>query len=137
MGKYKPGQSGNPGGRPKGALNKTTLASQLLLDNEAETLTRKAVELAKDGNPMALRLCLERVLPPRKDRPVKFTLPKINGVDDLSQALRAVLEAIAQGKITPGEGQILTGILDSFRKVIEAAEFEARIAKLEERAKHV
>ena len=79
MGKFKSGQSGNPGGRPKGALNKITLAAQALLEGEAEALTRKAVELAKNGNPVALRLCLERVLPPWKDRPINFTLPKISG----------------------------------------------------------
>jgi hypothetical protein len=79
MSKFKRGESGNPAGRPKGALNKITLATQALLDGEAEALTRKAVALAKEGNPMALRLCLERLLPPRKDRPINFTLPKIKG----------------------------------------------------------
>lgn len=64
MSKFKTGQSGNPGGRPKGVLNKATLASQTLLDGEAEAMTRKVVELAKDGNLAALRLCLERLLPP-------------------------------------------------------------------------
>lgn len=64
MSKFKSGQSGNPSGLAKGALNKATLASQTLLDGEAEALTRKAVELAKEGNPVALRLCLERLLPP-------------------------------------------------------------------------
>ena len=73
MSKFKAGQSGNPGGRPKGALNKATLATQALLDGEAEALTRKAVELAKDGNPVALRLCLERLLPPGRIGPL--TLP--------------------------------------------------------------
>ena len=51
MSKFKSGQSGNPGGRPKGALNKATLASQALLDGEAEALTRKVVELAKEWQP--------------------------------------------------------------------------------------
>jgi len=77
--KFKSGQSGNPGGRPKGALNKATLATQALLEGEAEALTRKVVELAKSGNPMALRLCLERLLPPRRDRPIIFALPKLGG----------------------------------------------------------
>lgn len=63
MSKFKTGQSGNPGGRPKAALNKATLASQTLPDGEAEALTRKVVELAKDGNLAALRHCLERLLP--------------------------------------------------------------------------
>ena len=75
--RFRKGQSGNPSGRPRGARNKTTLAVEALLDGEAEVLTRKAVERAKEGDSVALRLCLERILPPRKDRPVSFALPKI------------------------------------------------------------
>jgi hypothetical protein len=112
-------------------LNKATLASQALLDGEAEVLTRKVVELAKAGNPMALRLCLERVLPPRKDRPINFTLPKIKGAEDLAKALGAILEAVANGEITPGEGQALTDILAAYRKVLETADLEARVSALE------
>ena len=111
MSKFKTGQSGNPGGRPKGSLNKATLASQALLDGEAEALTRKVVELAKNGHPVALRLCLERLLPPRKDRPISFTLPETKSAADLPKALLAILEAVAQGEITPGEGQALTAML--------------------------
>ena len=136
MTKFKSGQSGNPGGRPKGALNKATLATQALLDGEAEALTRKVVELAKDGNPVALRLCLERLLPPRKDRHVNFTLPRIEGAQDLVKALGAILEAVARGEITPGEGQTLTAMLDGYRKGLETADLEARVTALEkERAR--
>ena len=136
MSKFTSGQSGNPGGRPKGSLNKATLASQTLLDGEAEALTRKVVELAKEGNPVALRLCLERLLPPRKDRPVSFTLPRIEGAQDIVKALGAVLEAVARGEITPGEGQTLTAMLDGYRKGLETADLEARVTALEkERAR--
>ena len=136
MSKVKSGLSGNPGGRPKGSLNKATLASQALLDGEAEALTRKVVELAKDGHPVALRLCLERPLPPRKDRPVNFTLPRIEGAEDLVKALGAILEAVAQGEITPAEGQTLTAMLDGYRRGLETADLEARVTALEkERAR--
>ena len=50
------GQSGNPKGKPKGVRNRLTLAAEALLDGEAETITRKAVELAKDGDMTAIRL---------------------------------------------------------------------------------
>lgn len=136
MTKFKAGHSGNPRGRPKGALNKATLATQALLDGEAEALTRKAVELAKGGHPMALRLCLDRLLPPRKDRPINFTLPKITGAEDLAKALGAILAAVAQGEITPGEGQTLTAILDAYRKGLETTDLEARITALEKERQH-
>ena len=131
MSKFKSGQSGNPGGRPKGSLNKATLASQALLEGEAEALTRKVVELAKEGHPAALRLCLERLLPPRKDRPISFTLPKIKAAEDLPKVLGAILEAVAQGEITPGEGQTLTVMLDAYRKGLETTDLEARVTALE------
>jgi hypothetical protein len=136
MGKFKSGQSGNPGGRPKGALNKVTLATQALLDGEAEALTRKAVDLAKAGNPMALRLCLERLVPPRKDRPINFDLPPLQGAADLPQALEAILAAVAQGDVTPGKGQVLTGILEAYRKGWETVDLEARVTALEKKVAH-
>ena len=127
------GKSGNLKGRPKGALNQTTLATQALLDGEAEALTRKAVELAQGGNVVALRLCLERLLPPRKERPIKVTLPPVAGVEDLPAALRAILEAVVQGEITPGEGQGLAAMLEAYRRGLEITDLAARVTALEER----
>lgn len=133
MGKFKAGQSGNPKGKPKGALNKATMAAQKLLDGEAQTITQKAVDLAKEGNPVALRLCLERLLPPRKDRPVALSLPKVEGAADIPKALSAVLAAVAQGEITPAEARDLAGLVEAVRKGIETVEIEARLTALEER----
>jgi hypothetical protein len=65
-GRFRKGRSGNPKGRPAGARNKATQTAELLLDGEAEALTRRAVELALAGDGMALRLCLERIIPPRR-----------------------------------------------------------------------
>ncbi|MGC2203149.1 MAG: DUF5681 domain-containing protein, partial [Stellaceae bacterium] len=76
-GRFRKGQSGNPKGRPPGARNKATLAAELLLDGEAEALIRRAVELALEGDPMALRLCLERIIPPRRARPVQLGLAPV------------------------------------------------------------
>ena len=70
---------GNPG-RPLGARHKATLAAEAILDGEAEALTRKAVEKALEGDATALRLCLERIVPARKDRPITFELPQIDSV---------------------------------------------------------
>src|SRR3954463_11789814 len=80
---FQKGQSGNPRGRPPGARNRATQAIEALLDGEAETITRKAVELAKAGDTVALRLCLDRLAPVRKDRPVTFALPRIETTADL------------------------------------------------------
>jgi hypothetical protein len=132
---FKPGKSGNPKGRPKGALNQTTRAAQELLDGEAQALTRKMVELAQAGNMAALKLCLERLLPKRKDRPIILKLPKVEAVGDIHKALGALLEAVAQGEITPGEGQSLAAMLEAYRKGLELTDLEARLTALEEKAR--
>jgi hypothetical protein len=73
------------------------LAAETLLDGEAEALTRKAVEMALSGDTTAMRLCLERIAPPRKDRPVTFALPKLETAADAITACAALVEAVASG----------------------------------------
>jgi hypothetical protein len=65
---YETGRSGNPGGRQSGSRNKATLVATTFLAGESEALTRSAVELALVGDPTAMRLCLERILPPCRER---------------------------------------------------------------------
>jgi hypothetical protein len=100
---FEPGQSGNPAGKAKGTRNKVTLAIEALLDGEAEALTRKAIELAKAGDMAALRLCMDRLAPPRKDRLVMFELPTITSAADAVKASAALVAAVADGDLTPAE----------------------------------
>jgi hypothetical protein len=125
------GQSGNPGGRPAGARNRKTLAAAVLLDGEAEALTRRAVELALAGDPTAMRLCLERILPPCRERAVKFTLPPIESAADIAAAMKAVAAALADGIITPGEGEAIARIVDTFVRAIETSDLERRLSAIE------
>jgi uncharacterized protein (DUF1778 family) len=61
----------------------------------------KAIDLALTGDMAALRLCLERILPPRKDRPVNFAFPKITNAKEAAATMSAVLAAVASGELTP------------------------------------
>ena len=131
QGQFKSGQSGNPAGKPKGTRNKVTLAVEALLDGEAEELTRKAIEIAKTGDISALRICLDRILPPRKDRPVAFELPKIESAKDAANAISAVLAAVSSGEITPADAGEITKLLDAYVKAFETAELAERIEHLE------
>jgi hypothetical protein len=128
---FQPGQSGNPRGRPDGSRNRVTIAVETLLDGEGEALTRKVVELAKDGDMMALRLCLDRICPPRKERPVRIRLPKVETPNDTVDAIATILEAVSAGDITPGEAQQLAALVEGQRRVLETNELEARITALE------
>lgn len=76
-GQFPKGASGNPAGRPQHSRNKATLLMEELFEGEAEQLTRKLIELASGGDILALRLCMDRLLSPRKDRPIHFSLPPI------------------------------------------------------------
>ncbi|MDL2207534.1 DUF5681 domain-containing protein [Desulfovibrio sp. OttesenSCG-928-M16] len=128
---FKPGQSGNPAGRKRGTRNKSTVAAQVLLDGEAEALTRKAVELALEGNIQALKLCLERLLPPVKERSVSLKLPALTGADDLPKLTAVLLTAVGRGELTIGEAAGLSTLVANHGKALECAELEKRIAALE------
>jgi hypothetical protein len=99
-----------------------------LLDGEAETITRKAIELAKDGDLPALRLCLDRIAPPRKDRPVLFELPPVSSAADAAKAAAALLEAVAVGDLTPAEASELGKLIEAYITALEATDFAERLA---------
>jgi hypothetical protein len=120
-GRFPKGTSGNPAGRPVGSRNKKTLFLEELLDREGEAIIRKTMELALQGNPLALRLCLDRLVAPRKERPIHLELPKVTKLQHAVVAMSKIQEAIGEGKITPGEGQILAGFAETQQRVIGVA----------------
>lgn len=84
-----------------------------------------------EGDTTALRLCLDRLIPPVKDKPINLSLPKAETARDVAQAVGVVLEALGLGDITPSEAQAVVSLLETHRKAIETADLEARIADLE------
>jgi hypothetical protein len=118
---FEKGRSGNPGGRQRGSRNKATLAAAALLAGESEALTRKAVEMALAGDPTAMRLCMERVLPPCRERTVRFSLPPIEAARTGESAVTA---ALARGEITPGEAERIAGVVDTFVRAIKTTKNE-------------
>ncbi len=133
-GRFSKGRSGNPRGKPQGARHRTTLAAEALLDGEAERLTRKAIEMALSGDGTAMRLCLDRILPPRRERPVSLRLPRLEAADDAVGAMAAITAAIAAGKITPGEAAELSRLVEAYVKALEASEFDQRLRAIEARS---
>ncbi|KAF0232767.1 MAG: hypothetical protein FD177_2249 [Desulfovibrionaceae bacterium] len=127
------GTSGNPKGKPVGTRHKATRAALALLEGEGEALTRKAVEMALAGDTTALRLCLERIAPPAKDRtidPDAVELPELLP-ENMIAASAAVLRSVVAGKLTPLEGVALAGLIEGHRKTIEIVDLETRLAALE------
>ncbi|MBB1492967.1 hypothetical protein H5395_15880 [Paracoccus sp. MC1854] len=118
-------------GRPKGAVNRTTRIAQSLLDGEAEGLTRRAIELALGGDPTALKLCLDRVVPAPKGRHVDFPVPALETPADAVAAAGAVVQAVSRGDLTPGEGAQVMGLIDAYRRTCETADLAQRLERLE------
>lgn len=127
------GVSGNPAGRPKGALSRSTRVAAAFLQGEAEALARKAVELALAGDVTALRVCLERLIPPARERPIEAKLPPVVKAADLPAAVGRVVELVCAGETTPSEGTKLAELLGGWRAALELSEIESRLAALQGR----
>ncbi|WP_247710536.1 DUF5681 domain-containing protein [Qipengyuania huizhouensis] len=128
-GTFAPGNS--MGGRTPGSRNKTTLAVEALLEGEHEALTRAAINKALEGDTTALRLCLDRISPARKDSPVTFALPAIRSIEDAVAASSALLAAVAAGEVTPDEAGRVMSLLSSHKQLVETCDLETRLAALE------
>ena len=129
---FQPGQSGNPAGKPKGARNRATRAAQALIDGKAEEVVEKALELALSGDGPVLRAILDRLCPPRKDAPVKVSLPPLETATGLPVVTAAILDAVTKGQLTPGEATALAGLIETHRRALETSELEQRITALEQ-----
>lgn len=131
-GTFAKGNSVNLAGKPKGALHRTTRAVLAMMEGEAEAITRKAIDLALAGDSVAMRLVMERLVSPVRERPVYVALPKINAAADLIAAAVALTEAVAQGEVTPSEAASLSQIVGNVAKAVETFELSERLTRLEE-----
>ena len=88
--------------------------------------------MAKQGDTTALRLCIERILPARKDRPVSFNMPRIETTADSVKAAAAIASAVADGELTPMEARELSRVVDGYTRAVETADLAARLDRLEQ-----
>jgi hypothetical protein len=130
---FLPGQSGNPAGRPRGARNKKTIALEALIDAESEAVIQKVIGLAKMGDDLAIRLCVDRMLAPRRERPVPLRLPRIETDADARRAAAEVMEALGEGEVTPKEAEHLLRTIAGVAVIMQSTEVAARLQQIEER----
>jgi hypothetical protein len=133
-GQFVRGASGNPQGRPLGSRNRASLLMEDLLDGRAKALTEKAIKMALAGDVFALRLCLDRMMPVRRERSLTLQLPAPATAQDITAGFEKVVEALAHGELTPSETSALAELLESARKALETTELARRIEELEARA---
>jgi uncharacterized protein DUF5681 len=128
-GRFAPGRSGNPAGRPRGSRNKATLAAEAMLHTHAELLTNMLTASASAGKAAALRLCFDCLAPRRKGRPVPFALPRLESLADAVDAAAAIVAGAAAGELTPLEAGELIKVVEVFMRA--AADVELRLGTLE------
>lgn len=121
-------------GRPAGSKNNVTIAAENLIQGEGEALSRKLVELALDGNVACLKTAIERLIPVCKTRPIALPdMPRVTSIADASTLTGYVLNVVAEGKITPLEGEVLSRSCERHLKALEVRDIEQRLADLEKR----
>jgi hypothetical protein len=125
--KFQPGQSGNPAGRPLGSLNKKTLALQEAFEAKAEEVVDDVIARAKNGQPAAMRLVMERAVPMGRNRRIAIDLPVITTADDAEAALAVVMAELAAGNLAVHE---LSSLLHAIERALRLAE---RIWKMRQR----
>lgn len=130
---WRPGQSGNPAGKPPGTRNRATMMVLALMEEGAEEVAGAIVNAAKAGDLGAAKLVLERLAPPVRERAIAVDLPDTATLAGVSEAQRAVVRAVGEGELLPTEGNALASILEARRRAIETEELEQRIRALEAR----
>jgi hypothetical protein len=132
---FQPGQSGNPAGRPPGARNKVNRSMEPVFQANGEAIIERLVEHAKAANPVALRLCVDRLVPLGKHRQVGFQLPPMEKGDDVRAAIATIHAALGDGDISSGEAADLLRVADiSARMLRELDTAPNRLAR--ELARH-
>lgn len=132
--RFRPGQSGNPAGRPRGSRNRATVLRDQLLRNDGETLVRVLRDRALGGDVDALKFLVSRILPPAKELPETTALDLLEG-SSLSETGREIIQSALRGEITDTRAKELTTALKTISALVETEELETRLRALEERMK--
>ncbi len=134
-GRFRPGKSGNPAGKPKGARHRATVMAEQLMRDDEKGVVDAVLTAAKAGDMTAARLVLERIAPVRKGRPLTIALPATDTAADVAKAMSHVVAEMAAGEITPDEATTVTAVLEARRKAIELTDFEERLRRIEARTR--
>ena len=125
--RFKPGQSGNPAGRPKNS----GLSAQLrkAIADEAGEILQSVIEQAKSGDIQAAKLLLDRVLPPLKSEAQAVQLDLASG--DLVAKANTIIEATGTGELAPDIAAQLIAAVATLAKVAEIDQLQQRLESLE------
>jgi hypothetical protein len=128
---FQPGQSGNPAGRAAGSRNKKTLAAEAALFDHAQELVDDLVARARRGEPAAMRLAMERILPAGRGRPLPIELPPVRSTEDALAAADVIMDALKAGAISAREAVDLLRVVEGLTRLTGAIDFIKRVARRE------
>lgn len=129
---FQKGVSGNPSGRPKGSMDKRAML-RVLLEPFAVELVSKLIEQAREGNMQAMKLLIERIIPPLRESPIDIQLPELSNAEACSSAQAKIVNALATGKLMCSEANAISGLVENRRKALETNELAERLAALEQK----
>jgi Family of unknown function (DUF5681) len=128
---FRAGESGNPAGRAVGSRNRKTLAVEAALFDHAEALVKNLVDRALAGEPAAMRLAMERVLPAGRGRPLPIDLPPVRSAEDAQAAAAVIMAALKEGAISAREAVDLLRVIEGLTRLTGAIDVIKKIARKE------
>ncbi len=88
--------------------------------------------MALEGNTAAMNICMSRLLP-AGDRRVQFVLNKTRTIPDINRAFGQLMQAVAKGKLAPGEAESVSRVLEAVSRILEKTDTALRVQRLEEK----
>lgn len=128
---FKPGQSGNPAGRPSGLKAKYKLLEKTVLPYK-EKIMEQIITMALNGDKDMLRFAADRLIPRPQDNAVIFNMAKEVTAETLFDTGNEVIKQVAEGDILPDDGQTITNMLKSQRDALVLQNMSAEIKELRE-----
>jgi Family of unknown function (DUF5681) len=128
---FQKGQSGNPSGKPPETRARVTVLGEKIMRDDADAIVQSVVEAAKNGDPTAMRLCVERLIPVRKGRPIEFELPQVETASGVVEAIGMIAKQMAEGELSPEEAATVASVIEIQRRAIDLADIEERLKKVE------
>lgn len=125
-GQFAPGRSANPKGKVPGPHKATAMRQELA--DALPVVLATVIQLAMMGDLVACRLVLERCIPAMRPIDSTVTIPMAG---TLAEQGRAVIAAIGNGSVTPGQGAQIVAALVAQAKILETTELVDRITALE------
>ncbi len=118
-------------GRPPGSPNKLTNEARKILDDHKVPLIRTCIAAGLKGDMKAMMMCLDRLIPLRRQPTPNLNFPPTKTIADIALAYSALARKIARGKCPAAEAQVIADVLKAQLDLILLNSLEPRLRELE------